>query len=229
MHIVDIDTYHDSHYDTYYLVPFFIYSLSFHLLFFFFLMIRRPPRSTLFPYTTLFRSLEWFLFNWKSGYCNYYASAEVLMLRSLGIPARLAVGYAQGEENDDGTFTVYERDAHAWPQVYFPAIGWVDFEPTASQPPIERGREPAGRPNTPTRLPEEQAANPPSKQPQAGQNTQNSNPIATYQTVRVWVIIFIIMLSVMGGGLWLLNRKEPLGRRIPRVVRAFYQRNGLSV
>jgi transglutaminase-like putative cysteine protease len=173
--------------------------------------------------------LEWFLFTWKSGYCNYYASAEVLMLRSLGIPARLAVGYAQGEENDDGTFTVFERDAHAWPQVYFPAIGWVDFEPTASQPPIERRREPAGRPNAPTPLPEEQAANPPSKQPQAGHTTQNSNTIATYQTIRVWVIISIIVLSVIGGGVWLLNRKEPLGRRIPRVVRAFYQHNGLSV
>ena len=79
--------------------------------------------------------LEWFLFELKQGYCNYYASAEVMMLRTLGIPARLAVGYAQGEFNPQtGVYTVRQKDAHAWPEVYFNGVGWVEFEPTASQP-----------------------------------------------------------------------------------------------
>jgi hypothetical protein len=82
--------------------------------------------------------IEWFLFETKKGFCNYYASAEVLMLRSLGIPARLAVGYAEGElEETTDIYTIKRRDSHAWPEVYFEGFGWVEFEPTASQPAIE--------------------------------------------------------------------------------------------
>ena len=79
----------------------------------------------------------WVLTDHKQGFCNYYASAEVLLLRSIGIPARLAVGFARGEL-DDGVYTVFRRDAHAWPEVYFPAVGWVEFEPTTSEPPLVR-------------------------------------------------------------------------------------------
>jgi transglutaminase-like putative cysteine protease len=81
--------------------------------------------------------LIWVLFTSKKGFCNYYASAEVLMLRSVGVPARLAVGFAQGEYVN-GLYIVRKRDAHAWPEVYFPGIGWVEFEPTASQDPLNR-------------------------------------------------------------------------------------------
>jgi len=83
--------------------------------------------------------LEYFLFESKQGFCNYYASAEVLMLRSIGVPARLAVGFAQGEPNlQNSFFTVRERDAHAWPEVYFPGYGWIEFEPTGNQEPVNR-------------------------------------------------------------------------------------------
>ncbi len=91
--------------------------------------------------------IDWFLFESKSGFCNYYASAQVILLRSLGIPARYAVGFAQGEqvvENEGNkppeakVFIVRQRDSHAWPEVYFPDLGWVEFEPTASQPEIAR-------------------------------------------------------------------------------------------
>ena len=83
--------------------------------------------------------IDWFLFDLKQGFCNYYATAEIILLRSLGIPARLAVGYASGDNVDNPEFyTVRQRDAHAWPEVYFPGIGWVEFEPTASQPSITR-------------------------------------------------------------------------------------------
>ena len=75
--------------------------------------------------------IDYFLFVSKSGFCNYYASAEVLLLREVGIPARLAVGYAQGEADGAGTtYTVRAKDSHAWPEVYFNGIGWVPFEPT---------------------------------------------------------------------------------------------------
>lgn len=83
--------------------------------------------------------VDWFLFDLKQGFCNYYATAEVVLLRSLGIPARLGVGYAQGEPVEAANaYTVLQRDSHAWPEVYFPGIGWVEFEPTVSQPDIIR-------------------------------------------------------------------------------------------
>jgi len=83
--------------------------------------------------------LDWFLFDLHQGFCNYYASAEVILLRSLGIPARLAVGFAQGERQArSNTYLVRQYDSHAWPEVYFPDVGWIEFEPTASQSPLSR-------------------------------------------------------------------------------------------
>lgn len=60
------------------------------------------------------------------------------MLRSIGIPARWALGYAQGETLPNNSKLIRQRDAHSWPEVYFPGIGWVEFEPTAAQPNISR-------------------------------------------------------------------------------------------
>lgn len=79
--------------------------------------------------------IEWFLFDSKTGFCNYYATAEVLLLRSIGIPARLAVGFSQGEVTNSGKRnTIKRKNFHAWPEVYFPGTGWVVFEPTSSLP-----------------------------------------------------------------------------------------------
>lgn len=80
--------------------------------------------------------VEWFLFTHKAGFCNYYATSEVLMLRSLGIPARMVVGFAEGTEDEEkqNLYHVQMNDYHAWPEIYFSGIGWVQFEPTASQP-----------------------------------------------------------------------------------------------
>jgi len=83
--------------------------------------------------------IDWFLFDLQSGFCNYYASSEVILLRLAGVPARLAVGYASGDNVDvPEMYTVRQRDAHAWPEVYFPGVGWVEFEPTVSQPALTR-------------------------------------------------------------------------------------------
>lgn len=170
--------------------------------------------------------LDWFLFTWKSGYCNYYAAVEVLMLRSVGIPARLAVGYAEGQRESDGTFTVRERDAHAWPQVYFPEIGWVDFEPTASQPTLARPAGSVGKndPSMPTDG--EQAPNLPPQRPQDDPNFPNRS--IPYRSIGVWVIILVIVFAA-GYGVWFLNRKKAFGQRIPQFVRVFYQHYGLAI
>ncbi len=78
--------------------------------------------------------VDFFLFdeNGRTGYCQYYASAMVIMARSLGLPARVAVGFAPGERQEDETYLVREANAHAWTEVYFPGYGWQIFEATKS-------------------------------------------------------------------------------------------------
>ena len=84
-------------------------------------------------------AIEWLLFDAKEGYCTYYATAMIVMLRHLGIPARLAAGFSQGDyDAASGQFIVRERDAHSWVEIYFPGYGWIDFEPTSAQAPIQR-------------------------------------------------------------------------------------------
>ncbi|MEX1255141.1 MAG: transglutaminase domain-containing protein [Dehalococcoidia bacterium] len=78
-------------------------------------------------------AIEYFLFNSRRGYFDYHASAMVVLLRELGIPSRLAVGYVLDEgqrSQDGGSYRVTERAAYAWPEVYFPGLGWVEFNPT---------------------------------------------------------------------------------------------------
>lgn len=83
--------------------------------------------------------LDWFLFQIQEGYCNYYATAMVVMLRSQNIPARMAGGFAQGEwDAQSGQFMVRESDAHTWVEAYFPGYGWIEFEPTSNQDPLNR-------------------------------------------------------------------------------------------
>ncbi|HAE37914.1 MAG TPA: hypothetical protein DCG57_04645 [Candidatus Riflebacteria bacterium] len=75
--------------------------------------------------------VEDFLFASKEGSCEHFASSMVLLLRAMGIPARPVGGYTMGEWNDIGGFyTVRQRHAHAWVEVFFPRSGWIPFDPT---------------------------------------------------------------------------------------------------
>jgi len=75
-----------------------------------------------------------FLFEMDAGYCTYFATTMVTMLRSQDIPARLAVGYTPGERVAEDEWVVRGFNAHAWVQVYFPEAGWVRFDPTPAGP-----------------------------------------------------------------------------------------------
>jgi transglutaminase-like putative cysteine protease len=83
--------------------------------------------------------VDYFLFEAREGYCDYYSSSMVVMLRSVGVPARYVRGYSQGRKVD-GVYHVLELDGHAWPEVFFPGYGWVEFEPTAGEPVLARPR-----------------------------------------------------------------------------------------
>ncbi len=77
--------------------------------------------------------VSWFLFDSKKGFCNYFASAMAVMTRSLGIPARVEVGYTNGTADSKNQQRVVRGvDAHSWTQVYFAGYGWINFEPSAS-------------------------------------------------------------------------------------------------
>ena len=81
---------------------------------------------------------DYFLFDLKKGYCDYYATAMVVLARSSGLPARFVSGYAPGlYDLPNRRYVIRRQDAHSWTEIYFPEIGWVEFEPTASQPGIE--------------------------------------------------------------------------------------------
>jgi transglutaminase-like putative cysteine protease len=82
---------------------------------------------------------DYFLFDLRRGYCDYYATAMVVLSRAAGLPARLATGFAPGKfDPESATFTVTAADAHSWVEVYFPGYGWVEFEPTGGRIAIVR-------------------------------------------------------------------------------------------
>ncbi|MGM1058068.1 transglutaminase TgpA family protein [Saccharothrix sp. Mg75] len=80
-------------------------------------------------------ALEDFVLNGKKGFCEQYASAMAIMARSVGIPARVALGFTAGYPTGDFQ-TITSQDAHAWVEVYFPGHGWMTFDPT----PLSDGR-----------------------------------------------------------------------------------------
>jgi hypothetical protein len=172
--------------------------------------------------------LEYFLFESKQGFCNYYASAEVLMLRSVGIPARLAVGFAQGEPNMQNTFyTVREKDAHAWPEVYFPGYGWIEFEPTGNQEPVNRPlvreEKPADSPDTNNNVPEldalaqEKPVNALELEPQAIEYPTR------VQVIELSVAVGICLLVLIG---LLLKRRFAPNVQASAILKSVVERNG---
>ena len=84
-----------------------------------------------------------FLTQTKAGFCQQYATAMAVLVRELGLPARIAVGYQAGTLQDDGTYLVQSKDAHAWVEVFFEGYGWLPFEPTPGH-----GAHPNAEPGT---------------------------------------------------------------------------------
>ncbi|MFW5713366.1 MAG: transglutaminaseTgpA domain-containing protein [Brevefilum sp.] len=154
--------------------------------------------------------IEWFLFEEKTGFCNYYATAQVLMLRSLGIPARIAVGYTQGEyDPETETYIVRRLNSHAWPEVYFVDYGWVIFEPTTPEqvvvlPSGPEEDENAGmigeipQMNDPMQTPESNVADPPLPENSEAQTQETSGDSGSiFQIQRNYLVLGIITLFMI--------------------------------
>jgi transglutaminase-like putative cysteine protease len=80
-----------------------------------------------------YSELQNFLFSERTGYCQQFAGAFAVLAREVGLPTRIAVGFLPGRQSK-GSWIVTGSDVHAWPQVYFPGTGWIDFEPTPGTP-----------------------------------------------------------------------------------------------
>lgn len=167
--------------------------------------------------------IHWFLFRWKNGFCNYYASAEVLLLRSAGIPARLVVGYAEGEVKDYGLYSVRGKDAHAWPEVYFPGQGWVEFEPTVNQYAIVRpsGEAPVALEDENERVIDRGPINEPDGGELNLEPPSSSRPTTLLGLTPeqwLWVIISVTSLGGAGFAAWRLERKKAYLPQVPRML-----------
>jgi transglutaminase-like putative cysteine protease len=184
--------------------------------------VPNPPRGT--------DRLEWFLFNIQKGFCVYYASSEVTMLRSLGIPARMAVGFAQGDADGD-SYTVRRLHAHAWPEVYFPGVGWVEFEPTASQPALSRPLPPHD-PNE--RDSAESRTVAPLNDDGFANRDQGEDPGITPDTPLedqpVSPFHYLIPLFIAATALmFFVNQRFPFSTHVPVIVRSSFERTGMKV
>ncbi|MEU1279033.1 transglutaminaseTgpA domain-containing protein [Streptomyces sp. NPDC005805] len=105
----------------------------------------------------------------KRGFCVHFSFSMAAMARTLGIPARVAVGFTPGTPQSDGTVSVGLRDAHAWPELYFEGVGWTRFEPTPSRgtvPEYAREETPSTDPSAPAQ-PETGESSEPSSAPAA--------------------------------------------------------------
>lgn len=163
----------------------------------------------------------------------YYASAETLLLRSIGIPARMAVGFAEGVFDEiQARYVVTHNDSHAWPEVYFPGIGWVEFEPTGNQAPIDR---PETKNNAAGETPDPALAgnlpiNPlePTLQPEglvlpAGETglTSKAKLESFYRTI----LIYALVILAFGFGIFMIRRYAPQDN-LPVYLADRYARSG---
>ena len=155
---------------------------------------------------------DYFLFDLKRGYCDYYATAMVVLARASGLPARFVSGYSSGSyDAPNAQYVVRELNAHSWAEIYFPEIGWVEFEPTASQPEIDRMLEEAILP------------------PQGSEEATASTLLNRYRTglVLIWAspliaILFIALLYFTIVERWYYMRLSP-NTAIERIYRRLYR------
>jgi hypothetical protein len=158
-----------------------------------------------------------FLFYGKTGFCEQYSTAMAVLLRTLGIPVRVAIGFTDGYQSGSRR-TITSQDAHAWDEVYFPGYGWTTFDPT----PLTDGRS-----RTPDYLNPTAGAGAANKAGQknidkadGGDSTPKPKATATNQNARgsavnsgtpAWLWWIVGIFGVVGAAIaWLLS---PAGRR----------------
>ncbi|MEV7048296.1 DUF3488 and transglutaminase-like domain-containing protein [Streptomyces anulatus] len=177
----------------------------------------------------------------REGFCIHFSFSMAAMARTLGIPARVAVGFTPGTMKADGAISVGLRDAHAWPELYFEGVGWTRFEPTPSrgstpswtrpevptdsasdvaQPSEGTSAEPSAAPSAedscPPQLRQEGGCGP-SQEPGAALPTDRGTPLWKVLLV-VHAAVLLVAALVLSPLLWRLrarNRRLGSGGRTP--------------
>lgn len=169
----------------------------------------------------------WDFLQSRRGYCVQFATSMTVLARTLGIPARLGVGFLPGDLGSDRLYRVTGADAHAWPELYFPGTGWVRFEPT---PAVQTGPPPSW--SNPFRAAEPSAA------PTAGAQQPSAAPSATTTTAPlddgsgipgitdpatsrgplVAAAVLLVLAALAGVAVSVLRRRRPAGRLTPEVA-----------
>jgi len=164
-----------------------------------------PPRDQEFT--------DYFLFSLQKGYCDYYATAMVVLARAAGIPARLTTGYvAETFDEERQAYLVTADQAHSWVEIFFPGYGWVPFEPTAARQGITRQKN-GGQ--------EEIPALDLSLKPLID-NAQNS--ISAWLKKILISMLGILLIGLIGAAgyeWWFIH--QPSGRLLPAVFSRIYR------
>jgi transglutaminase-like putative cysteine protease len=161
-------------------------------------------------------SLTNFLFSTRTGYCQQFAGVYAVLARAIGLPTRLAVGFAGGRAQGNGNYQVLNADAHTWPEVYFgPRFGWLPFEPTKSfTDPASQGYAPQAATSTePGTQPNSDAPPPINRGAGAGQSgaaatvpstttlSGGTGPAAAgsgHHAVSFWLVLLLLSVGLIG-------------------------------
>lgn len=184
-------------------------------------------------------ALSTFLLVTRTGYCEQFATAMAALVRALGVPARVAVGFTPGSPGPTGRYLVTNHDAHAWPEVWFPSTGWLRFEPTpldggralvpayaaAAGAATSGGEHSSGRSAATSAAPAapRKAASPFLDHRQAGTGTgRGAAPRKGRHSARTWPVVAaaaaLVLLGLGPGGLRRLRRRRWAGAQDPASV-----------
>jgi hypothetical protein len=151
----------------------------------------------------------------KVGYCEQFAAAMAVMARTLGIPARVAVGFLSPQKLEDGSYLYTSDDLHAWPEMYFGGSGWVRFEPT---PAARTGNSPpswtvgAGTPTTTRTGVPGATASPEDATTKAPRDLDASNPTdspsSSGSTLAAWAVAVLLVLLVLATPRYIRTRQR---------------------
>lgn len=165
--------------------------------------------------------VDQFLFDTKKGYCDHFSSSMVMMLRSIGIPAKWVKGYTEGKfvrtENGKSVYEITNNNAHSWVEVYFPNNGWVPFEPTkgfnnnnrfeynntsngTTDTDTKEDEEPIEKPNQNTPKPESEQSN-------VQTESKKMAFIKNLKFTRMNVVFMIIIMAILFTVLFAYRRK----------------------
>ncbi|MCO5186542.1 MAG: DUF3488 and transglutaminase-like domain-containing protein [Anaerolineae bacterium] len=144
--------------------------------------------------------VDYFLFDAQAGYCDYYASAMVVLARSIGLPARLGIGFLAQPPDENGVQTIRQINGHSWAEVYFADYGWIEFEPTAAFASFERASSNVAD-NVESNAPLQREPERPEPAPIPQRAPQRS-------TTFWWILPLLLGILLLGGVLLWLRRRN---------------------